>query len=115
MTVDNNPDTRTPSPPLGYAKPCTHNLQQQIHIVAEFHVYKIKPKRIAYRTGIDIALIEKLLAGESHQKTFKQLLALYRKSRRDLRLKESLRIKGIAQAFAQDEIERDYHESSSGT
>lgn len=38
-------DTRTPSPPYGYSRVCTHSREQQIHIVAEFHVHKIRPSR----------------------------------------------------------------------
>ena len=36
-----------------------------MHIVAEFHAHKIRPSRIAYRVGIDIAFIEELIAGET--------------------------------------------------
>jgi DNA-binding transcriptional regulator LsrR (DeoR family) len=54
-------DKRTPSPPYGYSRECTHNREQQIHIVAEFHAHKIQPNRIAYRVGIDIAFIEELI------------------------------------------------------
>ncbi len=111
MVVNEVVDTRTPSPPLGYSKACTHSMQQQIHIVAEFHVHKINPKRIAYRTGIDITLVEDLIAGESQEKLFKRLLAHYRTRRRDQRLKKSLRQKGIAQATLQDDIEREYQAS----
>ena len=64
ITDTNNGDTRTPSPPYGYSRECTHSREQQIHIVAEFHAHKIRPSRIAYRVGIDIALIEELIAGE---------------------------------------------------
>lgn len=113
MAVNTVADTRTPLPPLGYSKLCTHTAQQQVHIVAEYHVHKIKPKRIAYRTGIDIALVEELIGGKSQQQLFKRLLAHYRQRRRDLRLKHSLKRKGIAQASLQEEIESEYRSSVS--
>ena len=45
------PDTRSPNPPLGYACECTLSRRQQIELVAEFHVHRIRPSRIAYRLG----------------------------------------------------------------
>jgi hypothetical protein len=33
-------------------------------LVAEFHVHRIRPSRIAYRLGIDIASVEGWLSGE---------------------------------------------------
>lgn len=101
-------DTRKPSPPFGYSCECSHSLQEQLHIVAEFYVHKIPANRIAYRIGIDLALIEDLLAGRAHPKLFKALLAHYRKNRRAQRLKDSTKIKGIAQAEQQEQIEKEY-------
>ena len=43
---------------MGYACECTLTLEQQIDLVAEFHVHRIRPSRIAYRLGIDIAQVE---------------------------------------------------------
>ena len=51
-------DSRTPSPPYGYSRECDYSREEQIHIVAEFHAHKIRPSRIAYRVGIDIAFID---------------------------------------------------------
>jgi hypothetical protein len=87
------------------------SLQQQIDVVAEFHAHKISPERIAYRTGIDLNLVIALINGESHQRLFTKLLGLHRKSRRDQRLKKSLRHKGIGQAMMQDQIEKEYLDS----
>ena len=51
--------------------------EQQIHIVAEFHANKIRPSRIAYRVGIDIAFIEALIAGEEEPDLFPRLVSRY--------------------------------------
>ena len=66
-----------------YAKTSSKTLQQQIDVVAQFHAYKIRPDRIAYRTGIAIELVTGLIDGELHQRLFKAQLASHRKSRRD--------------------------------
>lgn len=94
-----------------YAKVSDKSLKQQIDVVAEFHAYKIHPQRIAYRTGIALDLVIELVNGNSHQQLFKRLLAYHRKSRRDQRLQQSLRKKGIAQAELQDKIEQEYQAS----
>jgi hypothetical protein len=104
-------DTRTPSPPYGYSRPCHYPLEQQLRIVAEFYVHNIRPSRIAYRMGIDIDLIDKLIAGEIHQEAFKQMVAHYRKSRRNQRLSQSNKLTGTARVELQKEIERDFHEA----
>ena len=106
-------DTRTPSPPYGYSRPCAYPLEQQIRIVAEFYVHKIRPSRIAYRMGIDIDLIEKLIAGETQQAAFKEMVNYYRKNRRNERLQQSSKIKGSAQVELQVEIEREFSENES--
>lgn len=92
-------------------KTSSKNLAQQIDVVAEFYAYRIPAQRIAFRTGIDIALVESLLDGSAHQARFKYLVARHRRNRRDQRLKKSLRLKGIAQASLQDTIEEEYQES----
>ncbi len=94
--------------PLQSTKISTKPLKQQIDVVAEFHAHRIHPERIAYRTGIDIELITALINGDSHQQLFKFLLARHRKIRREQRLKNSRRIKGIGQAVLQEQIEKDY-------
>jgi hypothetical protein len=94
-----------------YNKSSEKTLQQQIDVVAHFHAYKIRPERIAFRTGIDIELVNQLIKGDGHQRLFKALLARHRRSRRDQRLQKSKRIKGIAQADLQDQIEKEYIDS----
>ena len=100
-----------PSPTHLYSKTCDKPLKEQISLVAEFYAHKIQSQRIAYRTGIELKLVEQLVSGEAHQRLFKQFLALHKRKRRDQRLKKSLRIKGIAQATLQDKIEQDYQGS----
>ena len=104
-------DTRTPSPPYGYSRECQYSLQQQIRIVAEFYVHRIRPGRIAYRMGIDIDLIERLIAGEVHEEAFNELMAYYRKNRHRQRLHDSQRLKGSARVELQARIEREYSEA----
>ncbi len=101
-------DTRTPSPPYGYSRECTHSREEQIHIVAEFHANKIRPSRIAYRVGIDIAFIEALIAGEIEAERFPRLVAHYRRQRYKQRMRESGRERGIARYELQQQIEREY-------
>ena len=91
-----------------YSKSSNKTLQQQIDVVAHFHAYKIRPERISFRTGIGLELVNQLILGDSHQRLFKALLARHRRSRRDQRLQKSHRIKGIAQAELQDQIEKEY-------
>ncbi len=94
-----------------YAKSCDKPLKEQISVVAEFHAYKIQPRRIAFRTGIDLELVTQLVNGENHQRLFKAMLARHRKARRDQRLQKSLRHKGIAQAGLQEQTEEEHSES----
>ena len=101
-------DPRTPSPPYGYSRECTYSLEQQVAIVAEFHANKIRPSRIAYRVGIDIDLVEKLIAGEAYQETFAALVARYRRNRRSQRLQDSRKLSGVAQSELQQIIELEY-------
>ena len=104
-------DSRTPSPPYGYSCLCEYPLQRQIRIVAEFYVHRIRPSRIAYRMGIDIALIENLIAGEAHQEAFAEMVNYYRKNRRNQRLRESLAHKGTTRVELQAEIEQEFTEN----
>lgn len=109
MSPKNFPlDTRTPSPPYGYSRECHYTREQQIHIVAEFHAHKIRPSRIAYRVGIDIAFIEELIAGETEAARFEQLVKFYRKGRRQQRLRESQKSTGVARYELQQKIEREF-------
>jgi hypothetical protein len=101
-------DTRTPSPPYGYSRECTHSREQQMHIVAEFHAHKIRPSRIAYRVGIDIAFIEELIAGEIEPQRFAQLVKRYRTRRYQQRLQETHVKTGAARYEQQQKIEREF-------
>jgi hypothetical protein len=105
-------DSRTPSPPFGYSRECHYPLEQQIRIVAEFYVHKIRPSRIAYRMGIDIDLVDKLIAGDIYQQVFDEMVAYYRKHRRSQRLKDSQQLKGSARMELQTEIEREFTDSN---
>ncbi|MEP5766704.1 MAG: hypothetical protein ABJ308_19050 [Halieaceae bacterium] len=106
-------DTRTPSPPYGYSRECHYPLEQQIRIVAEFYVHNIRPSRIAYRMGIDIDLVEQLIAGEVHQQTFEQMVSYYRKSRRKQRLRDTQALTGSARVEQQARIEAEFKHAQS--
>jgi hypothetical protein len=106
------PDTRTPSPPFGYSCDCKYSREQQIHIVAEFHAHKIRPSRIAYRVGIDIAFIEELIAGETEAERFAHLVKSYRKGRYQQRLRESQKSTGVTRYELQQKIEREFFQES---
>ena len=103
-------DSRTPSPPYGYSQECNHDREQQIHIVAEFHAHKIRPSRIAYRIGIDIAFIEELIAGEAEAGRFERLVAHYRKQRYASRMKNAKVKKGVVQYELQQKIAREFEQ-----
>lgn len=103
-------DTRTPSPPYGYSRRCTHSREQQIHIVAEFHANKIRPSRIAYRVGIDIAFVEQLIAGEAEEERFPRLVAYYRRKRYQQRMRDSDRHSGTSRYEKQQRIEREFRQ-----
>jgi len=106
-------DSRTPSPPYGYSRVCTHTREQQIHIVAQFHAHKIRPSRIAYRVGIDIALIEALIAGETEPEFFEQLVNYYRRQRYQQRLQDVDRKRtGGARYELQQAIEREFEQDT---
>ncbi len=112
MSEDSHIDPRTPSPPYGYSRPCVYDREQQIHIVAEFHAHKIRPSRIAYRVGIDIAFIEQLIAGEVEAERFPRLVAEYRRQRYQQRMRDSHRKRGVSRFEQQQRIEREYHQES---
>jgi len=105
--TDSN-DTRTPSPPYGYSRECTHSREEQIHIVAEYHAHKIRPSRIAYRVGIDIAFIEALIAGETEPKRFPFLVAHYRRQRYQQRMRDSSNRRAVSRYELQQQIEREF-------
>ncbi|MDH4042384.1 MAG: hypothetical protein OEW92_00090 [Gammaproteobacteria bacterium] len=103
-------DTRTPSPPYGYSRVCTHSREEQIHIVAEYHAHKIRPSRIAYRVGIDIAFIEELIAGETERERFPRLVARYRRQRYQQRMNESSVRRGAARYEMEQRIEQEFRQ-----
>ena len=105
-------DSRTPSPPYGYSRLCTHSREEQIHIVAEFHAHKIRPSRIAYRVGIDIAFIEELIAGEIEEKRFPRLVAHYLKQRYQRRMTESTAQRGAARYEQEQRIEQEFQQET---
>lgn len=101
-------DNRTPSPPYGYSRECTYSRDQQIRIVAEFHAHKIRPSRIAFRVGIDIAFIEELIAGEIEQERFALLVQQFRRGRYQQRLRDSAHGTGVTRYELQQKIEREF-------
>lgn len=103
-------DSRTPSPPYGYSRPCRYDREQQIHIVAEYHAHKIRPSRIAYRVGIDIAFIEQLIAGEVETERFPRLVAHYRRQRYHQRMRDSRSKSGGTRYELQQQIEREFRQ-----
>ena len=74
-------DNRRPNPPIGYSQRCRLSLEQQVSLVAEFHANKIRPSRIAYRLGIDIAIVESWLAGEKDHALFSESLSYHKRQR----------------------------------
>jgi len=105
-------DPRTPSPPYGYSRKCDHSREEQVRIVAEFHAHKIRPSRIAYRVGIDIAFIEQLIAGELEQERFPRLVAHYRRQRYQQRMRDSQARKGASRFEQQQRIEREFEQET---
>ncbi len=77
--------------------------------MAEFHAHKIRPSRIAYRVGIDIAFIEALIAGEIETERFPRLVAHYRRQRYQQRMRDTGSRRGIARYEMQQQIESEYH------
>lgn len=78
--------------------------------MAEFHANKIRPSRIAYRVGIDIAFIEALIAGETEAKRFPALVKRYRRNRYQQRMADSTRRNGVARFEMQQVIEREFQQ-----
>ena len=105
-----NGDGRTPSPPYGYSRECTHSRAEQVRIVAEYHANKIRPSRIAYRVGIDIAFIEERIAGETEAELFPRLVAQFRRQRFQQRMADSGNRRGVARYELQQRIEREFQQ-----
>lgn len=113
--MENTPahiDSRTPSPPYGYSRQCNYSREQQLHIVAEFHAHRIRPSRIAYRVGIDIAFIEALIAGETEEERFPRLVAQYRRQRYQQRMQASNSLNGVTRFELQQRIEGDFQQET---
>ena len=104
----NGSDNRTPSPPLGYSCQCHFSREKQMQIVALFHAHKIRPSRIAYRMGIDIAFIEALITGEEDPTLFSHLVARHRKNRYKQELNEADELVGGSRFERQRQVEREY-------
>lgn len=83
-----------------------------MHIVAEYHAHKIRPSRIAYRVGIDIAFIEELIAGEVESERFPRLVAFYRRQRYQQRMSDSARRRGVTRYELQQQIEREFRQET---
>ncbi len=107
MSTAPDNDPRTPSPPDGYSRPCTLDRDEQIRVVAQFHAHRIRPNRIAYRMGIDIALVEALIAGEVEPDRFAALVERFRSQRYRDRMRESATQRGSQRFELQREIEQD--------
>ena len=112
MAIQPN-NNRAPNLPLGYSRDCAFSEAKQICLVAEFHVNRIRPSRIAYRLGIDIALIDALLAGDYQASFFTKQLAAAHRRRRDLRMRSSERLCGQAAYEIRVRAQRDYDASFS--
>ena len=93
---------------LPAAKQCDKPLREQIAVVAEFHVYRIHPVRIAYRTGIELDLIKDLIAGQRDVRWFQHCLRLARQAKRASSLKASLKLQGTSRKQLQDKIEAEF-------
>jgi predicted trehalose synthase len=93
---------------MGYSCQCNLPLGRQIELVAEFHAYRIRPSRIAYRLGIDIALIDSLLAGERDADRFTAMVKYYRKRRLNQRLSEADRLRGQVAYDQRQAAQRDF-------
>jgi hypothetical protein len=79
-----------------------------VEVVAQFHAHRIRPNRIAYRTGIDIALVEALIAGEQDPERFAFFLAKHRRSRFQQRMRESGGERGVSRYELQQRIEQEF-------
>ena len=91
MPCDEN---RSPNPPIGYACNCTLSPAHQINLVAEFHVNRIRPSRIAYRLGIDLAQVEAWLSGEQDSDRFQELIRRHRRRKYQTQLRRAARFRG---------------------
>ena len=65
-----------------------------MELVAEFYVHRIRPSRIAYRLGIDIAQVEAWLSGEQDAGRFQRLIAAHRHRKYQLQIRRAERLRG---------------------
>jgi len=79
---------------MGYARECSLTTDQQIDLVAEFHVHRIRPSRIAYRLGIDIAQVEAWLSGEQDSERFQRLIATHKRRKYHMQVRKADRLRG---------------------
>jgi hypothetical protein len=79
---------------MGYACDCTMPLSRQMALVAEFYVHRIRPSRIAYRLGIDIARVEGWLSGEQDGEQFLRLVAAFKKKKYQTQMRRADRFRG---------------------
>ena len=63
-------------------------------LVAEFHVHRIRPSRIAYRLGIDIARVEGWVSGEQDGDQFRRLVSAAKKKKYLAQMKRADRFRG---------------------
>jgi hypothetical protein len=103
-----NSDERTPSPPFGYSCECDLSPVRQVEVVAQYHAHRIRPNRIAYRTGIDIAFVEALIAGETEVERFVFFLTRHRRSRYQQRMRDSARGRGVSRYEREQRIESEF-------
>ncbi len=101
---------------MGYACDCDMPLSRQMALVAEFHVHRIRPSRIAYRLGIDIARVEGWLSGEQDGAQFQGLIIASRKKKYLAQMRRADRFRG-QEAYemrlaAQDDLRQDQREQS---
>ena len=101
-------DNRSPNPPIGYACDCTLTLAQQIDLVAEFHVNRIRPSRIAYRLGIDLAQVEAWLSGEQDGARFQDLIRRHRRRKYQMQLRRAAQFRGQQSYEMRLAAERDF-------
>ena len=102
-------DNRSPNPPMGYACECSLTTDQQIDLVAEFHVHRIRPSRIAYRLGIDIAQVEAWLSGEQDSERFQRLIAVHKKRKYQLQVRKADRLRGQKAYELRLAAKQDFH------
>lgn len=108
MSAETSNDGRTPSPPFGYSRTCELSHEEQVRVVAQFHAHQIRPNRIAYRMGIDIALIEGLIAGEIEGERFPAMVQQFRQQRYRDRMRATASQRAGSRYDLQQQIEKEH-------